>query len=252
MKFSEDIRPKLVAQAPDVPVRQDLKLEFYFTNAFQYREQGKAFIEAGDWERGYIMLLRFCNLATGTIPKHKHYNQDKYSRDKQTLRRHLENALDILERITDKLDTKYANMTLDQYEKMRADQDAEKERKKQEEEDDKNKPKVEEKKAPSEVPAPVVDEKKSGPVPGANAKPASLTPVAVQPSAPSGPDSPNSPPPPFPGGNTNSNPPAAGAGTTAEKKDALPAYMQPPKDPKDPKDPGSTTGDSAGYPILGL
>eukprot|EP00475_Leptophrys_vorax_P037244 TRINITY_DN63964_c0_g2_i1.p1 TRINITY_DN63964_c0_g2~~TRINITY_DN63964_c0_g2_i1.p1 ORF type:complete len:273 (-),score=101.65 TRINITY_DN63964_c0_g2_i1:108-926(-) len=271
MKFSEDIRPKLVAQAPDVPVRNDLKLDFYISNAFQYREQGKAFVAAGDWERGYIMLLRFCNLATGTIPKHKHYMLEKYSRDRQTLRRQLENALDVLEQITDKLDKKYANMTLEDYEKMKQEQDAAREKKKQEEEEEAAKPKsapaTDEKKTdetantnPSADPAVSADEKKdtskklpgktSAPLPsGPPAAAAAAKPAAVstsQPPAPAATSEPASPPPPF--GSVAADkkevpPPAAPSAAPPTGGTTLrPGYAQPPKDDDD--------GPSPGYPIL--
>jgi hypothetical protein len=107
MGFADAIKPKLLAQAPEIPVRQDKKLDFYISMAFTYREQGKEFVEKGDYERAYICLMRFCNVVTITIPAHRHYKLEKYKRDKTLLKSSLINALEVLEQITARLERKY-------------------------------------------------------------------------------------------------------------------------------------------------
>ena len=138
VNFTEEIRPKLVAQAPEVAVRQDLKLDMYIAKAFEYRELGKQYVSTGDLERAYIMLLRFANITMKTIPEHKHYKLDKYQRDRKQIKKYLENALDILEQITMKLEHKYVKLTMEQYLKMKQEEDAARERKAQDELDAKN------------------------------------------------------------------------------------------------------------------
>jgi hypothetical protein len=108
MGFADSVKPRLLAQAPEIPVRQDKKLDFYISMAYNYREQGKDFAEKGDFERAYICLMRFCNVVSITIPAHRHYRLDKYKRDKALLKSSLINALEVLEQITARLERKYA------------------------------------------------------------------------------------------------------------------------------------------------
>jgi hypothetical protein len=103
------VKARLLAQAPEAEPNQSLKLDFYFNSVQNYKEAGRKQIERRDYERAYIYLMRFANVVVYTIPKHKDYKLEKYKRDKKRVKIQLENVLETIEKLTDRLQDKYDN-----------------------------------------------------------------------------------------------------------------------------------------------
>lgn len=102
-------RQRLLALAPEVPVRNNITVAFYYRSFYTYREQARQSLENFQYEQAFIYLLRCANLATQTIPSHKDYNEEKFSRDRKKIKLILPNIVDSLEKVSSILQQRYDN-----------------------------------------------------------------------------------------------------------------------------------------------
>jgi hypothetical protein len=104
------MKSQLMEHAPEIECMQSRKVEYYLSQASNIREQARQYLSRQEYEKGYIYMLRFCNMVQYTLKNHKQWKNEKYAREQKKIRTQMMNALDVLEKLTAILQQKYDNV----------------------------------------------------------------------------------------------------------------------------------------------
>jgi hypothetical protein len=75
--------------------------------ANNHRELARQWMDRREFEKAYICLMRYCNVAQSTLKEHKSWKTEKYARERKRVKMNLINAIEVLEKLTDRLKDKY-------------------------------------------------------------------------------------------------------------------------------------------------
>jgi len=99
---------KMLTKQASVPaVSNSIRLRTYYQKANSLTTQAASYLELGQDENAYVMLLRFVNLIVECIPKHNEFNGVSYKVERMAYRRKAADAIDVLEELKERIRNKY-------------------------------------------------------------------------------------------------------------------------------------------------
>ncbi|KYQ92853.1 MPN/PAD-1 domain-containing protein [Tieghemostelium lacteum] len=110
LHLATSIQELVNEHAESIDIDKSFKIYHYLCTSNNLIKQASIYKTEGDIERAYIYLLRFCILAIEKLPNHPEYNDVKFAKSRDTLRKDAVSKLEELENLKKQLVERYRQL----------------------------------------------------------------------------------------------------------------------------------------------